>query len=143
MLSSGTRIGLYRVNNWINEGSCGQSYEVEGNSGRTLGKRMPNYFIGLFRNRWVFRFFSQECLAIQQLQERGIWPLLSYGVTKWKHWLIYWFKGPKWRALPKMKILHPKVYVRSLDDLAEYCPHHITPKVQKYFDRFHCGLPYP
>ena len=145
MLSPGTRIGLYRVNNWIKEGSCGQSYEVEGNSGEDLGETR---YLKLF-HRVVSEidgfsdFFSQECLAIQQVQGRGIWPLLSYGVTKWKHWLIYpWFKGAKMEVSSENEDSPNKeVYLRSLDDLAEYCPHLITPKVLKnILIDLHCGL---
>jgi len=145
MLSAGTRIGLYRVNNWIKEGSCGQSYEVEGNSGEDVGETR---YLKLFHrviseNDGFSDFFSQECLAIQQLQGRGIWPLLSYGVTKWKHWLIYrWFEGEK-KEIANGNEDSPiqEIHLRSLDDLAEYFPHLITPTVLKnILVDLHCGL---
>jgi serine/threonine protein kinase len=145
MLSPGTRIGLYRVNNWMKEGSCGQSYNVEGYSGEDLGETR---YLKLFHrviseNDGFSDFFSQECLAIQQVQGRGIWPLLSYGVSKWKHWMVYsWFEGAKKEVSSENEDAPSKeVYLRSLDDLAGYFPHLITPKVLRdILIDLHCGL---
>ena len=38
MLSTGTRIGPYRVKSWVREGSCGQSYIAECSEGENKGK---------------------------------------------------------------------------------------------------------
>ena len=34
-------------------------------------------------------YFHQECQALQQLEGAGIWPILDFGVMKWKHWISY------------------------------------------------------
>ena len=102
--------------------------------GRTLGNKVFKIISsGCFGNRWVFRFLFAGVPGNSASSGRGIWPLLSYGVTKWKHWLIYpWFKGSKMEVSSENQDYPSKeVYVRSLDDLAEYCPYLITPKVLK------------
>ena len=38
MLSSGTRIGPYRIKSWVREGSCGQSYIAECSEGENKGE---------------------------------------------------------------------------------------------------------
>ena len=40
MLSSGTRIGPSRIESWLGDGSCGQSYESVETEGETKGSKV-------------------------------------------------------------------------------------------------------
>jgi len=96
MLSTGSRIGTNRIVKWIREGACGQSYQGEQTEGEGRGKnRFVKLIVREVSERNGFEdFFVQECQAVEQLQGRGIWPLLKFGVMKWKHWVSYdWLDG--------------------------------------------------
>ena len=91
MLSTGTRIGPYRVKSWVREGSCGQSYIVECSEGENKGK---SHFLKLIpreisESERFEEIFSQECQAVQQLEGEGIWPLIGFGKMKWKSWITF------------------------------------------------------
>ena len=91
MLSTGTRIGVNRILKWIREGACGQSYKGEQTEGEGKGKtRFLKLILKEISERPGFEdFFIQECQAIEQLQGRGIWPLLKFGTMKWKTRMSY------------------------------------------------------
>jgi serine/threonine protein kinase len=145
MLSSGTRIGPYHVESWIKEGSCGQSYKGGGGSGDEKGKiRYVKLFQRELSEREGFSdYFSQECRAVQQLAGRGIWPMISSGTMKWKHWMAYpWFEG-KEELLPARKDDEEPlaVSVRSLGDWMKYLPSKMGVKeVRNLLIDLHCGL---
>lgn len=145
MLSSGTRIGPYHVENWIKEGSCGQSYKGEGGSGEEKGKiRYVKLFQRELSEREGFSdYFTQECRAVQQLEGRGIWPMMSSGTMKWKHWMVYpWFEGKEELLPARNEDGEPiAVIVRSLADWLKYIPSQLGVKeVKNLLVDLHCGL---
>jgi len=145
MLSAGTRIGHYRVKSWIKEGSCGQSYLAEGNEGDDIGKtRYVKLFHRVISESVGFSdFFSQQCQPIQQLEGRGIWPLLSCGVMKWKHWVVYRrFDGSTLELPQAEEGSEPQVLeLRTLSDFIEHCPNQIKPEcLKEIMIDLHCGL---
>ena len=81
MLSAGTRIGPYNVRKWIREGFCGQSYSGEASSGEEKGqlKYLKLFHRELSEKEGFTDYFSQECRAIQQIEGRGVWPMLGSG----------------------------------------------------------------
>ena len=145
MLSSGTRIGPYHVESWIKEGSCGQSYKGEGGSGEEKGKiRYVKLFQRELSEREGFSdYFAQECRAVQQLAGRGIWPMISSGTMKWKHWMVYpWLEGKEEFLPPRNEDGEPiAVAVRSLADWMKYIPSQLGVKeVRNLLIDLHCGL---
>ena len=145
MLSSGTRIGPYHVESWIKEGSCGQSYKGEGGSGEEKGKiRYVKLFQRELSEREGFSdYFTQECRAVQQLDGRGIWPMMSSGTMKWKHWMVYpWFEGKEELLPARNEGGEPiAVIVRSLADWLKYMPSQLGVKeVRDLLVDLHCGL---
>jgi hypothetical protein len=145
MLSSGTRIGPYHVESWIKEGSCGQSYKGEGGSGEEKGKiRYVKLFQRELSEREGFSdYFTQECRAVQQLDGRGIWPMMSSGTMKWKHWMVYpWFEGKEELLPARNEDGEPiAVIVRSLADWLKYIPSQLGVKeVRDLLVDLHCGL---
>jgi len=96
MLSSGTRIGSARILNWLSEGSCGQSYHCTGSEGEIKGKEFYVKLIPreLSERKGFQDYFLQEGQTLEQLDGPGVWPVESFGVTKWKHWIRYpWLEG--------------------------------------------------
>ena len=145
MLSSGTRIGPYNVESWIKEGSCGQSYMGKGGSGEDKGKiRYVKLFHRELSEREGFSdYFNQECSAIQQLRGRGIWPMMSSGAMKWKHWMTYqWFEG-KEEILPARNNEGKSLVItlRSLADWMKYVPSQMGVNLfRDLLIDLHCGL---
>jgi serine/threonine protein kinase len=145
MLSSGTRIGPYNVESWIKEGSCGQSYMGKGGSGEDKGKiRYVKLFHRELSEREGFSdYFNQECSAIQQLRGRGIWPMMSSGAMKWKHWMTYqWFEG-KEEILPARNNEGESLVItlRSLADWMKYVPSQMGVNLfRDLLIDLHCGL---
>lgn len=142
MLSSGTRIGPYQVESWIKEGSCGQSYRAEGGPGEEKGKIR---YLKLFHRELsdldgFSDFFAQECRAIQQLEGRGIWPMISSGVMKWKHWMAYkWFEGKTEEVSEDDQ--SKEIKLRTLNDWMEFFPDQIGPnELKDILIDLHCGL---
>ncbi len=96
MLTPGSRIGPAIVLRHVSEGLFGDSYEVEAEAGRGKGEK---FLVKVLPRELVERpgfseNFLRECQVIEQLDQDGIMPLESYGVTKWKHWLRYrWEPG--------------------------------------------------
>ena len=84
MLSAGTRIGPHNVQEWIREGFCGQSYLGEGSSGEEKGqlRYLKLFHRELSEKEGFTDYFSQECRAIQQIEGRGVWPMLASGTLK-------------------------------------------------------------
>ena len=118
MLSSGTRIGPFHVDSWIKEGSCGQSYRGEGSAGEEKGKvsYLKLFQRDLSEKEGFSDYFSQECRAIEQIEGRGIWPMLSYGKMKWKHWIAYdWFEGAT-EPIPTEEEKNREINLKSLKD---------------------------
>ncbi len=132
MLSEGTRIGPFRIQQWIREGGCGQSYSGEGWEGDEKGERR---FIKLLPRELSEKtgfsdFFFQEGRALEQLQGPGIWGLRKFGVMKWKHWLSYdWFDGAEFQkdGVAEEEEQPPVVNLRSLQDWMIERPGEIGP----------------
>ena len=85
MLSSGSRIGPALILRHIREGLFGDTYEVEAEMGKGKGE---NLFVKVLPRELVegpgfSDNFLRECQVIEQLDQDGIAPLESYGVTKW------------------------------------------------------------
>ncbi len=145
MLSSGTRIGPYQVKSWIKEGSCGQSYKGEGGSGEEKGKirYLKLFHRDLSEKEGFSDYFAQECRAIQQLDGRGIWPMITNGTLKWKHWMAYdWFEG-KVEKVPVTDDTEEEreIGVITLADWMEYFPEVIGPtELEAILIDLHCGL---
>ena len=145
MLSSGTRIGPFDVKRWVKEGSCGQSYQGDGRTGEEKGKIK---YLKLFHRELTERegfsdYFSQECQAIQQLEGRGIWPMLSNGTMKWKHWMAYdWFDGKKVQVPSDSEdVENREINLRSLADWMEFLPDRVDPdQLKAIMIDLHCGL---
>ncbi|MEK9772583.1 MAG: hypothetical protein VW576_03355 [Opitutae bacterium] len=145
MLSSGTRIGPFHIESWIQEGSCGQSYKGEGSTGEEKGKIR---FLKLFHRDLSEKdgfsdYFGQECRAIQQIEGRGIWPMRSHGRMKWKHWMAYeWLEGKTEavsRGLEGEEV--QEIKLRSLQDWMEFFPERIGPdQLKEIIIDLHCGL---
>jgi len=145
MLSAGTRIGPFQVKNWIKEGSCGQSYQGEASAGDEKGKirYLKLFHRDISEKEGFSDYFSQECKAIQQINGRGIWPILGNGIMKWKHWIAYgWFEG-------EVKMIEPEeegedvreIHLISLRDWVEYDPSLIGPtELKSILIDLHCGL---
>lgn len=136
MLSSGTRIESTRILNWLGEGSCGQSYHCEGSEGEIKGSE---FYVKLIPREVSERkgfqdYFIQEGQALEQLDGPGIWPVLSTGVSKWKHWIRYsWLEGKETKIEIPAKEENDKTLVeeirliRSLEDLFTLEPSVISP----------------
>ena len=143
MLSSGTRIGPFHVDSWIKEGSCGQSYKGEGSAGEEKGKvsYLKLFQRDLSEKEGFSDYFSQECRAIEQIEGRGIWPMLSYGKMKWKHWIAYdWFKGAT-EPIPTEEEKNREINLKSLKDWMEFFPGRIGPdQLKDIMIDLHCGL---
>lgn len=98
MLTPGSRIGPAIILRHIREGLFGDAYKVEVEAGRGKGE---NFLVKVLPRELVEGIgfsdnFLRECQVIEQLDQDGIAPLESYGVTKWKHWLRYdWEPGLK------------------------------------------------
>lgn len=135
MLSSGTRIGSARILNWLSEGSCGQSYHCVGSEGEIKGKE---FYIKLIPRELSERkgfqdYFLQEGQALEQLDGPGVWPVESFGVTKWKHWIRYpWLEGKECKAKVDAvdgqdeQALEEKHYLRTLEDLCKFEPEELS-----------------
>ncbi len=96
MLSIGTRIGPALILRHLREGLFGDAYEAEGETGSGKGERFIVKVLPreLVEGMGFSDHFLRECQVIEQLDQDGIAPLESYGVTKWKHWLRYaWEPG--------------------------------------------------
>jgi serine/threonine protein kinase len=143
MLSSGTRIGPFHVDSWIKEGSCGQSYKGEGSAGEEKGKvsYLKLFQRDLSEKEGFSDYFSQECRAIEQIKGRGIWPMLSYGKMKWKHWIAYdWFEGAT-EPIPTEEEKNREINLKSLKDWMEFFPGRIGPdQLKDIMIDLHCGL---
>lgn len=143
MLSSGTRIGPFHVDSWIKEGSCGQSYKGEGSAGEEKGKvsYLKLFQRDLSEKEGFSDYFSQECRAIEQIEGRGIWPMLSYGKMKWKHWIAYdWFEGAT-EQIPTEEEKNREINLKSLKDWMEFFPGRIGPdQLKDIMIDLHCGL---
>ncbi|MDG1131227.1 MAG: hypothetical protein P8N21_00910, partial [Opitutales bacterium] len=147
MLSAGTRIGPYNVQRWIREGFCGQSYSGEASSGEEKGqlRYLKLFHRELSEKEGFTDYFSQECRAIQQIEGRGVWPMLGSGTLKWKHWISFaWFDGKIVRA-PTPRQSEDKepeeVVLQSLADWLAYDTNRIGPKEFKsIIIDMHCGL---
>jgi hypothetical protein len=145
MLSAGTRIGPYNVQKWIKEGFCGQSYSGEGSSGEEKGQLR---YIKLFHRELSEKegftdHFAQECRAIQQLEGRGVWPMLASGTLKWKHWLSYaWLEGRFIEIPSQSEDKEPEgITLRTLADWLAYNPNCIGPEqLKSIMIDLHCGL---
>ena len=143
MLSSGTRIGPFHVDSWIKEGSCGQSYKGEGSAGEEKGKvrYLKLFQRDLSEKEGFSDYFSQECRAIEQIEGRGIWPILSYGKMKWKHWIAYdWFEGATEEIQTEEEKIR-EINLKSLKDWMEFFPGRIGPdQLKDIMIDLHCGL---
>ncbi len=145
MLSSGTRIGHYQVESWIKEGSCGQSYRGQAVLGDEKGivRYLKLFHRDLSEKEGFSDYFTQECRAIQQLEGRGIWPMVSSGIMKWKHWMAYnWFEGST-RELPGSldEDESKEINLRSLYDWMEFYPDSIgSDELKAMMIDLHCGL---
>ena len=135
MLSSGTRIGPNRVSRWLSDGSCGQSYECELTEGDEKGetryvKLLPRE---ISERKGFGDYFHQECQALQQLEGAGIWPILDFGVMKWKHWISYsLFEGDEFQVESSGEEESgntESVKLRTLSDWIEYNPGAIRQEV--------------
>jgi serine/threonine protein kinase len=136
MLSSGTRIESTRILNWLGEGSCGQSYHCSGSVGEIKGKE---FYVKLIPREVSERkgfqdYFIQEGQALEQLDGPGIWPVLSTGVTKWKHWVRYpWFEGKETKIeIPAKEgnndeLVEEIRFIRTMEDLCQFEPLEISP----------------
>jgi len=145
MLSAGTRIGPYHVQDWIREGSCGQSYFGQGSLGEERGKfrYVKLFHRDLSEKKGFTDYFSQECGAIQQLEGRGIWPMLGSGTLKWKHWMSFaWFEGHSVQIPNDVQGKEPNdVSLKTLDDWLAYDPSRVGPKdLNLILVDMHCGL---
>ena len=143
MLSSGTRIGPFHVDSWIKEGSCGQSYKGEGSAGEEKGKvsYLKLFQRDLSEKEGFSDYFSQECRAIEQIEGRGIWPMLSYGKMIWKHWIAYdVFEGAT-EQIPTEEEKNREINLKSLKDWMEFFPGRIGPdQLKDIMIDLHCGL---
>ena len=147
MLSAGTRIGPYNVQKWIREGFCGQSYSGEASSGEEKGqlKYLKLFHRELSEKEGFTDYFSQECRAIQQIEGRGVWPMLASGTLKWKHWISFaWFDG-KIVQVPTPSQSEDKepqeVALRSLADWVAHDSNRIGPEeLKSIIIDMHCGL---
>jgi serine/threonine protein kinase len=136
MLSSGTRIESTRILNWLGEGSCGQSYHCEGSEGEIKGKE---FYVKLIPREVSERkgfqdYFIQEGQALEQLDGPGIWPVLSTGVTKWKHWIRYpWLEGKETKIENPAneenddELVEEIRLIRTMQDLCQFEPLEISP----------------
>ncbi len=146
MLSTGTRIGSNRILKWIREGACGQSYQGEQTEGENKGKtRFLKLILREISERPGFEdFFIQECQAIEQLQGRGIWPLLKFGTMKWKHWMSYdWLDGSEQQAESSQEEggEETTVQLRTLEEWMQASPSTIGPEqLFSVVADMHCGL---
>jgi serine/threonine protein kinase len=143
VLSEGTRIGPFRIQKWINEGACGQSYQGEKREGENKGEHR---FVKLLPRELSERtgfseFFNQECQALEQLQGPGICNLKSFGIMKWKHWLAYsWIEGER-IEVPLEGDETGEVFLHSLDQWMKEKPEGIGPKdLLNIMTDVHCGL---
>lgn len=145
MLSEGTRIGPYNVQKWIREGFCGQSYLGEGSSGEDKSqlRYLKLFHRELSEKEGFTDYFSQECRAIQQLEGRGVWPMLASGTLKWKHWISYaWFEGCSMQIPNQSEDKEPgEITLRTLADWLAYNPNSIGPEqLKSIMIDLHCGL---
>ena len=135
MLSSGTRIGPSRIESWLGDGSCGQSYESVEMEGETKGSKVYVKLIPreVSERKGFSDYFLQECQALEQLAGPGIWPVQKFGVMKWKHWAYYpWLDGRKIMVKKVVKPDHEEeeeieVSLRTLADLLENDQEKINP----------------
>ena len=136
MLSSGTRIGPSRIESWLGDGSCGQSYESVEMEGETKGSKVYVKLIPreVSERKGFSDYFLQECQALEQLVGPGIWPVQKFGVMKWKHWAYYpWLEG---RKIKVKKIVEPdqeeeeeiEISLRTLADFLENDQEKINPE---------------
>ena len=136
MLSSGTRIGPTRILSWLGEGSTGQSYRCEATEGEDRGSLLYVKLIPreISEKNGFEDFFQQECQTLEQLEGTGIWPIRSFGIMKWKHWVAYeWLEGKSVSCPPvnpdEGAESSPARSVRSLADLMELAPEKLTPSL--------------
>ena len=134
MLSSGTRIGPTRILSWLGEGSTGQSYRCEATEGEDRGSLLYVKLIPreISEKNGFEDFFQQECQTLEQLEGTGIWPIRSFGIMKWKHWVAYeWLEGESVSCSPVNPDGEAESSqvrsVRSLADLMELAPEKLTP----------------
>ena len=136
MLSSGTRIGPYRIKSWVREGSCGQSYIAECSEGENKGE---THFLKLIpreiaETERFEEIFFQECQVIQQLEGEGIWPIIGFGQMKWKSWIAFDLFSGRSEFVPKEGVvsdgedsaLSEEVLIKTLHDELVNCPHEWT-----------------
>ena len=145
MLSAGTRIGPYNVHKWIKEGFCGQSYSGEGSSGEEKGqlRYIKLFHRELSEKEGFTEHFAQECRAIQQLEGRGVWPMLASGTLKWKHWISYAWSEGRFIQIPNQpEDKEPEgITLRTLADWLAYNPSCIGPEqLKSIMIDLHCGL---
>ena len=136
MLSSGTRIGPSRIESWLGDGSCGQSYQSVETDGENKGNKIYVKLIPreVSERKGFSDYFLQECQALEQLAGPGIWPIRKFGVMKWKHWAYYpWLDGEIMRVSRPMESDDSQkeeieIPLRTLADFLENQPERITPK---------------